>query len=321
MKSRTLFGTVVSLCTVMTAVFVLCNGCGDDKGEGKEIDGSVDAALDGAVDEDSAVEPDSKIPVDGGEIDSSVEEDAGEPDGGSMFDLSLYVEGDLTPKTFDDGYSGQTPSSYTMGISRFDVMTSEDDVSPVTVFDYGEDYTEIDMLTTSLVGSADLTTIPPGIYTYGRVLLKMTRFDVETTVHSTMPPGSMAGTLTVLAALSDTEIEGTQRNQDWVQYTFDVMGGISTTGVLPELPTTSAGKIVRENNETWLVFPFDHAITVLPIPGQAHSATITYEVYESFRWEDQDVSGYTDGVFDSRTDGTSEPVVNFGATGYSISVQ
>lgn len=303
-------------------VFLFCFcSCGDDGGGSGSPDAAVDAALDGTTEQDAVTDTDAETAFDASESDAIAEYDAGEVDGGSLYELSLYVEGDLTPKTFEDGYSGQTPSSYTMGISRFEIMTSEDDANPVTVFDYGENYNEVDMLTNSLVGSADLTTIPVGVYTHGRVLLKMTRFDIETTVHSTMPPASVPGTMTVLAALSNTEIDGTERSQDWVQYTFNDYGGISTTGTLPELPTTAAGRIERENGETWLVFAFDQSLTIIPIPGQAHSATITYEVFESFRWEDQDAEGFTEDVFDSRTDGTSEPVMNFGATGYSIAVE
>lgn len=315
-------GRFVLMSFVMGAMMVVAVGaCSDDDSSGPGVDAAVgdDAATqeDAAVEEDAAQGDDAAVGQDG-----TVETDGGDMDGGSNpYELTLYVEGDLTPKTFTDGYAGQTPSFYTMGISRFDIMTSENDTNPVTVFDYGESYTEVDMLSTSVVGTADLSSIPANVYTHGKVLLKMTRFDVDTTVHTTMPPASVPGTLSVVAALSDTEIDGTQRSQDWVQYTFDVAGGITTTGTLPELPSTAGGRIERENGETWLVFEFNQSLTILPIPGQAHSATITYEVFESFRWDDQDAAGYTIDVFDSNSDGTSEPVMNFGATGYQIDVQ
>jgi hypothetical protein len=300
-------------------------GCGDDDSGSSGPDGGLDAALPDAVGTDAAdfdAGPDAQQEIDGAATDGAVQTDGGgDPDGSTGYQLRIYVEGDMTPKTFTDGYSGQTPTDYYMGISRFDIMTSETDPNPVTVFDYGENYMEVDMSQNTEVGSVALADIPFNFYSHGRVLLKMTRFDVETTVHATMPPADLPGTVTVVAALSDALIDNVQRSQDWVQYTFNVMGGITTTGTLPELPSTGGGTVVKENGRLWLVFPLTGGLTIDPLPTQDHSATIIYEIYESFRWQDEQETNYTDDVFDSNADGSTEPVMNFGATGYQINVQ
>jgi hypothetical protein len=301
-----------------SAIGSLTVGCGDDDSSSTGPDASMDAAATDSGHLDAAT--DGSTGTDSAATDGQSSQDGSLPDGSSGYKLDIYVEGDSTPKTFTDGYSGQTPTNYYMGVSRFDLMTSENDTSPVTVFDHGEDYVEVDMSQNTLVGSADLADLPFDFYTHGRVLLKMTRFDVETTVHTTMPPAQVPGTVTVVAALSDAIIDNEQRSQDWVEYTFNVMGGITTTGSLPELPSTGGGTVVKQNGELWLVFALQSGLTISPLPTQDHTATITYEIYESFRWEDQQQANYTEGVFDAQAEGTTEPVMNFGATGYSISV-
>ena len=64
-----------------------------------------------------------------------------------------------------------------------------------------------------------------------------------------------------------------------------------------------------------MVFAFDQPITLTSQLDRNLSVSIVFEVFDSFRWEDQDEPEYTDGVFDT-TATTYEPVRNFGATGY-----
>jgi hypothetical protein len=74
---------------------------------------------------------------------------------------------------------------------------------------------------------------------------------------------------------------------------------------------------VETSTATWLLFPFSTAFRVDPANTQPQSSTIVYDVYESFRWEDQTTAGFTVGVFD--LDGASrstEPVHQVGATNY-----
>ena len=233
------------------------------------------------------------------------------------------MRGDVTAKTFNDGFSGQTPRNFTIGFSRVDLMTSENDATPVTVFDFGSNYVEVDMLSETKIGSADLRDIPSGVYTYGRALLVMARFDVDVTVHTMISPTGIAGTATVTAALSDATIDGHARSQGWAQEVFTIPNLLPITKdtTLPDLPSTAAGTIVEENGKMWLVFPLNPSLPVAPIPNIAHKLTMVYDEFESFRWDDQPTSGYSDGVFDSDQDGNTEPLQNVGATDYHIIVE
>jgi len=54
-----------------------------------------------------------------------------------------------------------------------------------------------------------------------------------------------------------------------------------------------------------------------PADTSPQSATIHYEVYKSFRWQDQASAGYATDVLDLNPIAMdAEPVKNFGATGY-----
>lgn len=284
---------LAGLCVLLLCAWV--QACGGDNVGGDDPDGSLDAGP-GSGDA-------SSLSVDGG---------------GNGYVLEIWVEGDLTPKTFTDGWSGQTPTNYVMGLSRYDLMRSADDPDPVTVFDHGQTTVECDMLGRTLAGTADLDAIQPGAYPYSRVLLTMSRFDVETDLHVTSPSATLPGTLTVTAALSDTILDSVARDKGWVEYSFDLMGGIATQGQLPPLPSTAGGTVVEESDRTWLIFPISPPAVIEPQPTRDRSATIIYEVYESFRWEDLRTAGYSAGRFDTEDSGTSEPVCNFGATAYRI---
>lgn len=242
---------------------------------------------------------------------------ASNPDAGDATDVAtlyIYVEADLTEKTFTDGLSGQTPKNYTMALARFDVMTSASDTSPVTIFDHGNAPRDVDMLGRTLAGTARMSSLPAGTYSHGRVKLVSASFDVDATVHAM--GNHMPGTISVFAALSDHN-DGTK---DWTQgqaeYTFSLYP-TPMAAVIPALPSTVGGQVVQEDGETWLVFEFDQPMTLSPDITQDINATMVFEVFESFRWEDQDLTDYTDGVLDT-TAVSSEPVLNFGATGYAF---
>ena len=187
---------------------------------------------------------------------------------------------------------------------------------PVTVFDYGSQSVEADMSTSQVVGSGLIADMPSGEYSHGRVLLTAARFDVDTTVHAGADV-LIPGEVNVVAALSDTTIDGVARDQGWALYTFSVpgVGEVSQVGTVPPLPSTAGGSVVQQGGKTWMVFPMS-PVEIQQSESENHVATIIYDVYESFRWSDQDGTDYEVDVFDSEVAGTTEPVMNFGATGY-----
>jgi len=226
--------------------------------------------------------------------------------------LSIFIRGESTPTTFTDGYSGQTPKEYRMGLGRFDIMTSAADPSPVTVFDHGASPVEVDMLSKTLGGQAPIADLPAGTYTHGRVLLTMTSFTVAATVHI---GAAVPGDLKVVVALSDTTVGGAAWSKGKATFTFAQQ---TLPAVVPPFPTTGGGAVVEEPGKTWLVFPFPAPITLSPTTA-SHTATIVYKVYQAFRWEDESKAGYAPGAFDVDPLAMSwEPLKNFGATGYAV---
>lgn len=251
------------------------------------------------------VEPDGST----GDEDGGTTEEDGGPQGATLY---IYVEGDLSPKNFNDGLSGQTPKIYTMSLSRYDIMTSADDPNPVTVFDYSTGSREIDMLGRTLAGQTPISDLPTGVYTHGRVRLTSTFFRVDATLH--YMDTSIPGELDTFGVLSDTVIDGVPRQKGEATYTFM---GQTMPGTLPELFPTMGGSVVEEPGTTWLVFSLLTPMNISSEETQDHESTIIYEVYESFRWLDLQEPYYQTGIFDvSMSDW--EPVLNFGATGYRI---
>lgn len=232
--------------------------------------------------------------------------------------IEIWVRGDLTPKTFTDGLSGQTPEAQSFSIGRFELLRTSTDAHPIVAFDHGRNPVAADMLSRTLVGRVSSASIAAGTYRWGRVLLTSVELRVRATAHVPGLGFGVPGTITTVGALTDTEINGMPWMKGHAEYRFESAGQSYTIpGTLPPFPTTSGGAIVETSTATWLLFPFTTAFTVDPRDTQAQSTTIVYEVFESFRWQDQSTVGFTAGVFD--LDGASrstEPVRQVGATNY-----
>lgn len=287
---------------------ILLSACGDERIDHATADGgAADRGADLHATADGGAQPDRA---------------AADPDGPAAggAEVRIYIEGDVSPMIIEDGASGQTPKSYTMGLGRFDVLRSADDPAPVTVFDHKEAPVEVDLLSRTLGGSARLADLPGGTYTHGRVLLTSARVTVAATVHLGL---AVPGDLTILTALSDGTVGGKPMQQGQAEFTFQVGAAQQTVpGVVPALPTTAGGTIVQQQGQTWMIFPFPEPLTLSPAATQDHAATITYRVFESFRWQDEDKPGYQTAVFDIDAATMSyEPVTNFGATAYAVTTE
>jgi hypothetical protein len=243
----------------------------------------------------------------------------GAPDAGAAHNLEIWVRGDLTPRVFADGLSGQTPTSYTIGLASYQLLRSADDPAPATVFDHGDTPVDVDLLGETLAGTAASADLPPATYGYGRIRMTKVQFTVDMTAHYL--GFSIPGTLTVTGALSDTVIDG----EDWpmgrASYRFTAAGyDVTQPGTLPPFPSTGGGTVYQDDEGTWMLFPFPTPLVIADTPA-SHRATIIYQVYQSFRWQDQELTGYAAGVFDGDSAaGTTEPVLNIGATGYAIEI-
>ncbi|MCC6748015.1 MAG: hypothetical protein IT371_10180 [Deltaproteobacteria bacterium] len=267
-------------------------------------------APDGARTDGGGVTPDGRAGGDGG---------ASEAGGGAM--LRIYVKGDLTPMQLNDGLSGQTPKTYEMGLTRFEVLRSATDPSPVLVFDHGATPRRVDLKGTTLAGEAPLKQLPAGSYTHGRIVLAWGKATVDATVHAqgmTIP-----GELTLRGALSDTSLDGKSYKQGEAEYTFKVATvERSLKGSLPALPSTGGGQVSQSGGKTYLTFAFPKPLVLSPSATKDHRATIVYKIFESFRWQEESKAGYATKVFDVDADGpSSEPVKNFGALDYAVETE
>jgi hypothetical protein len=295
--------TMTTLRVLGLLALALAAGCTDT------IQHQTDGSLEGPT-------PDKGIPGEA-RIDRTRADVVGEGGGGT---ISIYIKGDKTAVTFSDGFAGQTPKEYKMGLGRYDIMTSPSDPAPVTVFDHGAKPVDVDLLGTTLGGAAKIAALPAGTYTHGRVLLTSATFTIAAIVHAGL---AVPGDIRVVSALSDTTIDGTSWTQGKTTFTF-IAGAIQQTvpGVIPPLPSTGGGSIVQTGGKTWMIFPFPTPLTLYPSMKKDYQATIIYKVFESFRWEDQSLPGYTAKVFDvDALKLTFEPVRNFGATGYGVEIK
>lgn len=240
-------------------------------------------------------------------------------DGGAM-NIAIYVVGDLGPRP-PDQYSGQTPRAQSVDISRFELLRSQSDPAPVTVFDHGSAPVRCDLLGTTLAGKGSSDRIPAGSYTHGRALMGLFQATVEMTAHAS--GSSFPGTLTVTQAINATELNGQAWPKGKAEYAFDYgVGKTSSPGLAQPLPSTAGGVLVEEGSRTWLVFPFSVPFLINPGDLSPRTATIVYYVHQSFRWEDQPKPGFDAGVFDYEVaTNSTEPVRNFGARGYITRAQ
>lgn len=243
--------------------------------------------------------------------------------GGGGARLDIDILGDVSPQTFTDGLQGQTPSRYIQGLGAFQILRSADDLAPVVVFDHGADWVPVDMLARTRGGSSPLARLPRATYTHGRVRLAFTRFTVDAVAHALGQ--SVPGELTITSAHAATTVVdavggGASYLRGESRFRF-VGAGIEREGpiALPDFPATGGGSVVEREDGLWLEFPLTPPVVIEPTDPSNHLGVITYALFESFRWRDEAGVDWAEGSYD--LDGTamsSEPVLNFGATGYSI---
>lgn len=222
--------------------------------------------------------------------------------------------------THADGFSGQTARKAKQGIRRLRIYHDASDTSPVVVFDHGKGFVEAGYVAgdDTVVGSAPLASLPEGHYGLARMTVTHSRFVVSSTMH--FNGSAIPGEFDCVQTLSDgVEIDGTVRPKDWYRYTF-VAGNQSfpTEGVgapLPSSPATGGFIMKTEGDETYYELPID--VTVAHAATKDIRVVIEVNMFESFRWEDQALTDYASGVYDT-TPTTFEPVRRFGANSYVV---
>jgi hypothetical protein len=244
--------------------------------------------------------------------DTSVEDTSG---GGT---IEIFLAGDLSEKTFDDGLSGQTPLEYEIALSKYHVQTSLDDPSPVVCFEHDQPVVA-DMLEDNRVGTCETATIPTDNYTHGRTKVDWVRLTVDGTLH--YAGQSLPDEFTFFRAYSDTTYDGEDyaAGEGWVQY-----GGDSTNRTDLDygeaVPTEPGVEAETIGGEFWFTFPYERPLPVDQNNQQSHWSRLHWEVYEGFRWEDRQSPNYTDGQWDvsATNPARTEQVSSYGVTGSYI---
>ena len=237
--------------------------------------------------------------------------------------VTIQIRGTTTPFTHADGFSGETPTREIVAIESLELLRTPDDPSPVKVFDLGASPKEADLVSgaTTDVAKVAIATLPAGVFTSAKVGVAYVRYSVAARLHTDIGP--VDGRYDNEQVLSDgAMLEGSARKKGFFRYSFAV--GATTYGTLEgeDAPTpvaTTAGGISMDMSgpETFYVFPVTVAID--PQVGHDQTALFDVNVDASFRWQDQALSGYSPGVFDTTTT-AFEPVMAFGANSFQLAL-
>ncbi len=220
----------------------------------------------------------------------------------------------------EDGLAGQTPLEHFSGIRKLQLFKKKGDGAPLTVFDYGQGFVEASYAggADTVVHSAALSKLPEGTYTYARVVHSHVRYAVKATMHAS--GYHLPGEFHNLQVLSDdTLLDGIVRNHGYYEYLFKTAGmefpASGTDAPVPEASEMGGFSITVEEGQWGYNFP----VTLVISHSVAQDQDIILEVnmYQSFRWQDQEGVGYKDEVFDT-TPVISEPVKRFGANSHLV---
>ncbi len=262
---------------------------------------------------DAQVAGDGSVAADGqSQQDASVTSDASTAGGGT---ISIYVEGDFTPKTFSDGLAGQTPTHYVIALSEYWVQTSLNDPSPAFCFDTGTSPVEADMYEETLVGTCQTADLPTAVYTHGRVKVEWATYTVSGTLHYQGVP--LPGEFTFFRAYSDTTYLGQSylAGEGTIAYSGATQVSIPTTYDPPlSIPGLNMETV---DGAFWMTFPYSQPLAVDQTNTDHHWARFSWQIYEGFRWPDTTATGHTPQIWDvGLTAPETESVLSAGVTGY-----
>ena len=258
----------------------------------------------------------------GGSTTSSGQGGAGgeQPPGPS---ITIRFRSSTAPFAHGDGLSGQTPLYHVSGVRKLQLFHDADDTDPFTVFDFGDDQVEISYGDgdDTVVVSVPASTLPHGNYSIARVVHTYVRYGVASTMHANGL--DLPGAFDNLQVLSDgTTIDGTSHDHGYYEYVFTTNGmDFPTSGTdapVPEWPETGGIEARLEQGEWSYYFAVQLALTP-DVPGDM-DLVFDVNMFESFRWQDQDLPAYQPGVFDT-TPTSFEPVMRFGANSFGLTLE
>jgi hypothetical protein len=234
--------------------------------------------------------------------------------------VTLALRGTTAPIAHADDFASQTPASQSVAVTSLWLLRSAEDPSPLKVVDLGTSAVETDLVSgkTNDIATVALRSLPAGTYTIAKVGVAWVRYRVAARLHDVV---AIDGRYDNVEALSDgAVIDGTSRDKGWFRSEFGV--GAATYGSyegvnapLPQRP--SGGGMTLETSGPTAFYVFPMKVTIDPTETKDQRIVCEVNVHESFRWQDQAQPGYASKVFDT-TPTTFEPVMSFGASGFSL---
>lgn len=234
--------------------------------------------------------------------------------------IHIHFRANTQPFSHADGLSGQTPLSHVSGLKKFELLTDDSDPEPLLVFDYGQEFVEVsyDDGADTVAYSLPAHALPIETYTVARVVHSHVRYRIEATMHNLGL--HLPGEFDNLQVLSDdTLIDGELRQAGYYEYEFSTAGQTFPTSgenaPVPEWSETGGFSVKFEDGEWAYYFPVFLPLT----PDVPEDVDVVLEVnmFESFRWQDQELPDYAPGVFDT-TATSFEPVLRFGANSFQV---
>jgi hypothetical protein len=240
------------------------------------------------------------------------------PEASAAGTLAIHIHANTAAFQHTDGASGQTASSTRAGVRSLRLLRSPSDPEPLQLFDLGATPVEagFDDGNDTVVAQVAPGALVAGAYMLARLVITHSRFTIDGTMHvgAAATPGTFDD---VLVMSNGTLLDGTLRDAGFYDYVFDA-GGQKTafTGAnaaIAGYSTTAGARGVVESGEWAVYFPVALMLPANVAPGS--TLTIDVNMYESFRWTDLALAGFTAGVFDTTTT-SYEPVVRFGGNSF-----
>jgi hypothetical protein len=239
-------------------------------------------------------------------------------------EYEVHLRATQAPVTFTDSNAGETPLDQHIAIRKLTLFRDANDTAPVVIFDNGQNAVECGLNdgNDTIAGRAIAANLPAGTFTVAHVTVGFYRFKVAATMHAngmTIP-----GDYSDIEVLTDsTLVDGKLQNQGHYSFTFEAGGSslgtlTGETLMVPAILGSGGLSLVTSNHEANYVFP----VSVVIDPKLTATAKVVMQVntYKNFRWQDQTMTGYQTGVFDT-TASTYEPVMSFGANSFTLGLE
>jgi hypothetical protein len=266
--------------------------------------GCLDVAANGAIVDSTSHPGDGKTGGDG---------PRSQTDGALGGAISIYVAGDLSKVAFNDGLAGQTPYDYEIALSRYHVLLSAADPSPTLCFDHGTAPFVASISKDNLVGSCQTQTIKAGAYTHGRTKVDWARYTVDGVYHYLGQ--QLPGKLTFFRAYSDVTVNGKPYKAGEGTIAFSGLTTVEIPVTYPPLPPMPGIKTEVVSGELLMTFSYSKPLPIDPADARPHWARFHWKIFESFRWADEPLLGYTTATWDVAPV-SSESVKLHGVSGY-----